>query len=112
MMTLTISFTGLSSPDSAAHIHCCVASPGNAGVATVPPVFPGFPMGVTSGTYTHTMNMLDSASYNPPFITANGGTAAAAEAVLLHGLETGQAYLNIHTVSFPGGEMRGFLIRS
>ena len=27
----------------------------------------------------------------------------------LAGLEAGQAYLNIHTTRFPGGEIRGFL---
>jgi hypothetical protein len=42
-------------------------------------------------------------------VTANGGTTAGAEAALLAGLEAGQAYLNIHTTMFPGGEIRGFL---
>ena len=109
MMTVAVSFTGLTSNSSAAHIHCCIAPPGNTGVATVPPAFPGFPLGVTSGTYSHTLNMLDAASYNTPFITANGGTPATAAAALLAGLEAGHAYLNIHTVNFPGGEIRGFL---
>jgi hypothetical protein len=65
---------------------------------------------VTSGTYSHTFDMLDPASYNPAFVTANGGTVASAEAVLLGGILAGDAYLNIHTEMFPGGEIRGFLV--
>jgi len=109
MMTVNVVFSGLISPDTAAHIHCCTSPPGNAGVATQVPYFAGFPIGVTSGTYTHTFNMLDAASYNPAFVTANGGTAASAAAVLLAGMLAGQTYLNIHTTMFPGGEIRGFL---
>jgi CHRD domain len=48
-------------------------------------------------------------SYNPAFVTANGGTTATAEAALLAGLAAGEAYLNIHTDNFTAGEIRGFL---
>ena len=47
--TLTghIVFSGLTGTTTAAHIHCCLASPflvgSNVGVATVVPAFPGFP---------------------------------------------------------------------
>ena len=34
---------------------------------------------------------------------------ASAEATLLAGLDAGNAYLNIHTTNFGGGEIRGFL---
>jgi hypothetical protein len=78
-------------------------------VATRIPSFPGFPLGVTSGVYDQTLNMLDPANYNPAFVMNNGGTAATAEAVLFAGMEAGDAYLNIHTVQFGGGEIRGFL---
>jgi len=44
-----------------------------------------------------------------PLWTANGGTVASAEPVLLAGLSAGDAYLNIHTTNFTGGEIRGFL---
>ena len=37
----------------------------------------------------------------------DGGTAASAEAALFAGLNSGQAYLNLHTTAFPGGEIRG-----
>jgi CHRD domain len=108
-MTVNVTFSGLTTPTIAAHIHCCVTPPGNAGVATTVPTFPGFPLGVTAGTYSRTFDMTDPASYNPAFVTANGGTATSAEAALLAGLQAGQAYLNIHTTNFPGGEIRGFL---
>ena len=106
--TVNVSFSGLTSGTTASHIHCCVAPPGNAGVATTTPTFPGFPLGVTAGTYNQTFDMTAATSYNPAFVTANGGVAAA-EAALFAGLQTGQAYLNIHTSMFPGGEIRGFL---
>ncbi|HZQ04509.1 MAG TPA: CHRD domain-containing protein [Gaiellaceae bacterium] len=108
-MTVTATFGGLTSSTTAAHIHCCVSPPGNTGVATAVPTFPGFPLGVTSGSYAHAFDMTDPASYNPAFVTANGGTTASAAAALLAGLRAGQAYLNIHTTTFPGGEIRGFL---
>jgi hypothetical protein len=78
-------------------------------VATTLPTFTDFPSGTTSGTYSHTFDMLDVSSYNPAFVTAHGGTAAGAAAAILAGLEAGQAYLNIHTTTFPAGELRGFL---
>jgi hypothetical protein len=62
-----------------------------------------------SGTYDMTFDMTSMASYNPAFVTANGGTAAGAEAALFMGLTHHWAYLNIHTMEHPGGEIRGFL---
>jgi hypothetical protein len=53
MMTVNVVFSGLTTPNTAAHIHCCVASPGTTGVATTVPTFMGFPTGTTSGTYSH-----------------------------------------------------------
>jgi hypothetical protein len=110
-MEVIVTFSGLTSGDTAAHIHCCTALPdtGTAGVATVTPTFTGFPSGVTSGSYSNLFDMTLASSYNPAFITANGGTAASAKAVLFTGIAAGDAYLNIHTTNFPGGEIRGFL---
>jgi CHRD domain-containing protein/PEP-CTERM motif-containing protein len=112
LLTLTVdgSFTGLSAGDTAAHIHCCAPAPTNVGVATVTPTFTGFPTSVTSGTYLHTFDLTDAASYNPAFVTANGGTANSAMTVLLAGIAAGQAYFNIHTSNFGGGEIRGYLV--
>jgi hypothetical protein len=109
-MTVNVVFSGLTTPNTAAHIHCCIAAPGTTGVATTTPTFTGFPGGVKSGTYSHMFNMLDPGSYNPAFVTAHGGTAAGAEAALLGGMLAGQTYLNIHTTMFGSGEIRGFLV--
>jgi len=109
LMTVHVDFANLTTPNTAAHIHCCVDSPGTTGVATTVPTFTGFPGGVTSGTYEHTFDMTSAASYNPAFVAANGGSVATAEAVLLAGLQAGRAYLNVHTQMFGGGEMRGFM---
>jgi CHRD domain len=110
-MEVNVSFSGLVAPNTASHIHCCtpVADSGTAGVATTTPTFTGFPSGVTSGTYDNTFDMTLLSSYNPAFVAANGGTAATAFAVLLAGLNADEAYLNIHSTTFPGGEIRGFL---
>jgi hypothetical protein len=108
-MHLVISFSGLTSTDTGAHIHCCVAQGGNTGVATTVPAFTGFPLGVTAGSYNQTLSLTDLASYNPSFVTAQGGLANA-EAALLAGLAAHQTYLNIHTANNPGGEIRAFLV--
>jgi CHRD domain len=113
------SFAGLTSPDMAAHIHCCQTMPGtNVGVATTIPTFgdfpgstiPSFPLGVTAGAYDQTFSLLNSSFYNPAFVTANGGTVAGAEAALIAGIEGVHTYFNIHTSNFPGGEIRAELL--
>lgn len=105
-MTLDVAFQNMTNPTTIAHIHCCAAAPANAGVATGVPTFPGFPAGVTSGTYLQTFDMTLASSYNPAFVTAQGGVAQAF-AALVGGLGSGRAYLNIHTAVFPAGEIRG-----
>jgi hypothetical protein len=82
-------------------------------VATTTPTFPGFPSGVTSGTYDMSFNLLDAGTYNPLFVTSSfnpSGTIAGAEAALVAGIEDGETYLNIHTSGHLGGEIRGFLV--
>jgi hypothetical protein len=107
-----VSFTGLLAGTTASHIHCCTAASftGNAGVATTVPTFAGFPLGVTSGTYINTLDLTSASSYNPAFVTFEGGTIAGAEAALAAGMAAGRAYVNIHTTQFPGGEIEGFLV--
>ncbi len=80
-----VSFSGLSGPAIAAHIHCC-AAPGTAAGVVVP--FPGFPS-TTSGTYVASNLPIDAASVT--------------------GLFQGLAYVNIHTALFRAGEIRGQL---
>jgi hypothetical protein len=114
-LQVNATFSGLTSNDVAAHIHCCLASPFlpgvNVGVATTVPAFLGFPLGVTSGTYSSAVfDLTTAAIYNPAFVTLEGGTIAGAEAALIAGIENGETYFNIHTTNFPGGEIRGFLV--
>ena len=111
-MSVDVSFSGLLGTTTAAHIHAATAAPGvgTAGVATTTPTLTGFPPGVTAGTYFHLYDMTLAGSYNPSYITANGGTTASAEGALFAAIGSGRAYLNIHTSAFPGGEIRGFLV--
>jgi hypothetical protein len=109
-LALNVTFSGLSGTTTASHIHCCTATPFalTAGVATTVPSFVGFPLGVSSGSFSNTLDLTLASSWNPAFITNNGGTAAGAEAVLAAGLAAGRAYWNIHSSTFGGGEIRAF----
>lgn len=94
MLTVAESFSGLTVPASAAHIHCC-AAPGTAAPVVIP--FAGFPAS-TSGSFSATFDL-------STFVFSGGAT----EASFLTGLESGLAYVNIHDANFPGGEIRGQL---
>jgi hypothetical protein len=98
---------------TAAHVHAATALPnaGTAGVATELPLFTGFPagLGVLSGSYDHTFDLTQAASWNPAYVTAHGGTFAGAEAAFVQAMLDEKAYLNIHSRVVPGGEIRGFL---
>lgn len=108
IMTVNANFSGLLFNTIAAHIHCCVPPGVNAMVATTTPSFPGFPLGVTSGLFSNTFDLTLASTYNPAFVTAQGGLAGA-QAAFIAGLRGGQTYFNIHTNAFPGGEIRGQL---
>lgn len=110
-MRVRMTFSGLTGGTTASHIHAAtpVAFSGTAGVATQTPTFAGLPLGVTSGSMDQTLDMTLASSYNPSYITANGGTPATAEAALFGAMAQGRAYLNVHTSAFPGGEIRGFI---
>lgn len=110
-MEVMETFSGLESTTTASHIHCCTTAPGsgNAGVATTVPSFPGFPLGVTSGTFDNTFDLTSASTYNPAFVTAEGSVASA-EAALLAALAAEETYVNIHTSLFPAGEIRGYLV--
>lgn len=110
-MNVQAVFSGLSGLVTASHIHCCTTLPGtgNAGVATITPSFTSFPTGVSAGSYNFDYDMSLAGSYNPAFVTANGGTAATAFNALVLGLDQQRAYFNIHTNTFPGGEIRAIL---
>ncbi|MBV9958498.1 MAG: CHRD domain-containing protein [Acidobacteria bacterium] len=80
-ITFTITFTNLSSAQTLSHIHSPAPIGANAGVTV------NFgTVGGTSGTIT--------------------GSAAVTATIISH-LRSGQAYVNVHTSNFPGGEIRG-----
>ncbi len=108
ILTVNETFSGLTTPPSADLIHCCVPPGANGPVAVF---LTGFPA-ATSGTYSMSFDLTQTATYNPAFVTANGATAAGAEAALLAGLSAGDAYVNIHDATFPGGEIRGQLSKT
>lgn len=113
-LQMQVSFSGLTnagSGTSASHIHAATALPfqGTAGVATQPTLV-GFPLGVTSGSFSNTLDLTLASSWNPTYVTANGGSPATAEAALFSAMEGGMAYWNIHSGQFGGGEIRGFLV--
>jgi hypothetical protein len=103
ILTIDETFTGLTTPASAAHIHCC----GPVGVTEIVAVpFTPFP-NTTSGHFTGSVDLTLASTYNSLFITQEGGTVALAEAGLIAALNSGQTYANIHNSTFPGGEIRG-----
>jgi len=110
-MRVRASYTGLVANSTASHIHAPTASPGtgNAAIAVGFNAANGFPLGVTSGTYDQLFDTSLASTYRTAFVTANGGTAAGAEAALLSYLMAGSAYFNVHSQTYPGGEITGFL---
>jgi hypothetical protein len=107
-------WSGLSGTTTVAHIHCCTDIPGagTVGVAVTPGTLPGFPVGVSSGSYTSPLIDLDLAgSFTAGFVTTfAGGVVADADDALFAGIREGRAYFNVHTSpTFTGGEIRGFL---
>jgi hypothetical protein len=118
LLTVDVTFSGLLGTTTASHIHAPTLDPfptavtglETAGVATTTPTFAGFPLGVTSGTYHNVLDLTLSSSYNPSYVSANGGTTATAEAALTSAIASGKAYWNIHTSVVGGGEIRGFLL--
>lgn len=115
-MQMMIPFNDLLGGTTAAHIHCCVGTPldplGVASPATETPTLSGFPLGVSNGVYNVTMDLLDPTTYSTAFLTANGGSAEAAADAFIAGIIGNQAYLNVHTDRYPGGEIRGYLVNA
>lgn len=111
-LTLSASFSGLLGPVTQSHIHVSTSPTpftGSGGIAVTSPSLPGFPTGITSGTYSNTLNLTLSSSYNATYLANSGGSAALAESAFASHAAAGKAYWNIHTTYGPGGEIRGFL---
>ena len=116
ILHFSASFSGLSGLTTAAHFHCCTTTPftGNALVAVDSPTL-NIPLGVTAGTFGSDLDLDDvdalgvATNFNLAFVTASGGLTQAINAFAA-GLNTGRVYLNIHTNTFPGGEIRGHML--
>jgi hypothetical protein len=102
-------FRDLTGAASAAHIHCCTAD-AFTGTAAIALPFPDFPTGVQSGSYAMAIPLYETASYDPAFLKAHGGDVKGAASALVDGINANEAYVNIHTSEFPGGEIRGFIV--
>jgi len=76
---------------------------------TTTPSFSGFPTGVKFGTYSNILDLLAATTYRSGFVTASGSVLGARNAFLA-ALDDEKAYFNIHTNTYPGGEIRGFFV--
>ncbi len=83
-LTYNISFTGLSAPATAAHIHTPATATNNAS--------PSVPFTVAAATSGN----------------ISGSTALTADEVAA--IVNGMAYVNIHSTNFPAGEIRGQIV--
>lgn len=110
VFTFFADFSGLSGVTTQSHFHCCTttAFSGTAGVAVDSPSLP-IPLGVSAGVFGAELDLDDASNFNPAFVTASGSLGAAITRFQA-GLDSGKVYLNIHTSTFGGGEIRGFML--
>jgi hypothetical protein len=100
-ISYTLSYSGLSSPAHAAHIHFGNRYDPGAVVAFLcggggKPVCPA-----GGGTVTGTITPADVLA------VPNQGITAGDFAALVAIIRAGMSYVNVHTTNFPGGEIRG-----
>jgi hypothetical protein len=100
-VSYTVTFTGLTANASAGHIH--VGPAGVNGAVTVPFTVPS--PGTKAGTITGSFTAANVAAAS----TSDGGVGVDAGDYngLLQLMRAGNTYTNIHTSTYPGGEIRG-----
>jgi hypothetical protein len=108
VLSLSLNWQGLTGTAVQSHIHCCVgAPPGNVGIA-IDLWLAGDPQ-PASGAFSNSWDLDLVNPFRAAFVTASGGTTQGALAALLSAMDSnqGRAYFNIHTATYPGGEIRG-----
>ena len=103
VMTWTLTFQGLSANSTGAHIHAQAPTTANANVVLNFATFAGgnFATGTTNGTFGGTVNM-SSAVVTGLSITGDS---------LRKAMDAGQAYVNVHSTNWQGGEIRGQVVK-
>ncbi len=115
-MALSLRYEDLGSPVTAVHLHCCTAQAlsGIAPPSNPLPLLPDSPdpsSPVEAPQYIgFGLDLNDAASYSAAFIDTHGGSVLAARDSLLEGMAANRTYFNVHTASYPEGEMRGFVV--
>ncbi len=102
ILTVAVSWNGLTAPAAAAHIHCCAMLGANGPVAVDLD-----PFAAITGNAMKVFDLTMASSYGGGFLAAAGGTAELARMRLINGLNGGEAYFNVHNSNFPAGEIRG-----
>lgn len=104
VLTVTVTVNGqLTSNVTMAHIHGPAGTDANAGV--ILDFVPSMTAVINAGTRTGT---IVSASYDLDALTVSAtGVLRVDPNLLIQYMNTGQAYVNVHTTNNPGGEIRG-----
>jgi hypothetical protein len=105
-IAVNLDWVTLTSPATGAHIHCCAFQGANGPIAVD---FNIVPVSVTTAGLGAVRNLTLATTYSAGFLAANGGTAESARTAFLNGLLGGKAYFNVHTATYPSGEIRGQL---
>ena len=105
VLTLDLTWQGLTGQGVQAHIHCCTPPGTNVGIA-VDLWLAGTPQAAT-GSFTRVVDLDLENPFRAGFLAGNGGIVDSAFAALMAAMNSGNAYFNIHTETFPGGEIRG-----
>ena len=104
ILTYNVTFTGLSSNSNNAHIHGPIAATGNAAAGVLinfnePSAGRTITFGATSGTGQGTIDL------------KVGPTASISGDSLKVLLNNAKLYVNVHSVTNPGGEILGIIVR-
>lgn len=111
LLQMQATFNGLSGNVSVTHFHGATTIPGagTTGIMVGNPSLPNFPVGANNGTYSQTLDLTQSTVYNSGYLGTHGGNVAAAESAFITAANQGRVYWNIHSSTFGGGEIRGFM---